>query len=82
MTAWGMVVLGLSLKKTVCASSKASATECFDVARGPMAGTMVLAKPAGVVQLGFVVLENACAKGDRLYTTTTSDKVDTDFIAM
>ena len=74
-------MLRLSVKKTVCASSKASATECFEVARGPMAGTMVLAKWAGVVQLGFVVLEDACAKGKWLCAAIASNKVEADFIA-
>ena len=77
-----MVVLRLSVKKTVCASSKESTTECFEVASGPMAGTMVLAKLAGVVQLGFVVLENACAKVEWLYATMASNPVETGFIAI
>ena len=49
-----------------------------------MAGTMVLAKLklAGVVQLGFVVLEAACAKGERLCATTDSNTAETGFIAM
>ena len=63
MIAWGIVMLRFSVKVTACASSKESATECFEVARGPMAGTMVLAKRRGVVQLDVVVLEDAWAKG-------------------
>ena len=70
------------MKKTVCASSKESATECFEVARGPMAGTTVLAKLVGVVQLAFVVLEAACAKGGRLCATTARNPVETGFIAL
>ncbi len=45
-----------------------------------MAGTMVLAKRAGVVQLGFVVLEDAFAKGKWLCAATASNKVEADFI--
>ena len=75
-------MLRLSVKKTVCASSKERATECFEVARGPMAGTMVLAKLAGVVQLGLVVLEDACANGQRLYATIASNPVENGLIAM
>ena len=74
-------MLGLSEKKTVCASSKASATECFEVARGPVAGTMVLANRAGVLQLGIVMLEAAWAKGQRLGAATASSKAESDFIA-
>ena len=39
-------MLELSVKKTACAILKGRATECFDVVRRLMAGTMVLAKPA------------------------------------
>lgn len=70
----------LSVKKTVCASSNESATECLEVARGPMAGTMVLAKLAGVVQLVLNVWDNACAKGERLCATTASNTVKSGFI--
>lgn len=74
-------MLRLSVKKTVCASSKEGATECFEVARGPVAGTIVLAKRAGVVQLGTVVLVDACAKGEKLCATNANNKVGFDFIA-
>lgn len=46
-----------------------------------MAGTMVLVKRAGVVQLGLVVFEDACAKGRRQFATTASNKVETGFIS-
>ena len=82
MTACGMVVLGLSVKKTVCASSKGGATQCFEVARGPAAGTMVLARPKGAVQVAFVVLEDACARGKRLWVAIASSRVEIGFIAM
>ena len=74
--AWGMVALRLSVKKTVCASSKEGATECFEVASGPVAGTIVLAKVTGVLQVGVVMLEDACAKGGMLCATTASNKVE------
>lgn len=64
------------------AVSKASATECLEVARGPMAGTTELAKSAGVVQLGFVALDDACAKGEEVSVTTANNNVGTAFIAM
>ena len=82
MTAWGMVMLRLAVKRTVFASSKERAIECLEVARGPIAGTTVLAKAAGVTQLGVVLLEEACAKGERLVMAIANSRVGIYFIAV